>query len=436
MPNSPREWLDHLVQKLDVRWYGTRGLQIYDAYCEGDQTLQFVTRRFRETYGSFFQALCDNYMPLVVDSAAERLKVQGFRFGDSQDADDDAWEIWQSNGMDAQANMVHTEAIKLGMAYWMVAPNGDMPKITCEHPSQVIIEHAAGDRRTRLAALKKWVDGEFIYANVYLPDRVVKYRTTERMLRIERGDRRWATIGATRNPLGVVPIVEVPNNPSMLRGGRSDLAGGVLRVQDAINKFLCDMLIGSEYQAYPQRVLLGVDVPRDAAGNPVRNAELQASQSRLWMFPNSEAKAFEFSASDLENFRKAMDGMIGDLAAQTRIPIYYFRPQAIIEPFRGGPDRPRRRPGVQDERQEGPDGRGARGHDAARVQGQGRRPRRRGDGRNDLEEHRVPFRGAAGRRCRQEEHHRRAVGAADGGLGLLAAADRPNGRTYVRPTGC
>ena len=329
MPNSPREWLDHLVTKLDVRWYGARGLQVYDAYYEGDQTLAFVTRRFRETYGSFFQALCDNYMPLVVDSAAERLKVQGFRFGDSQDADDDAWEIWQANGLDAEANMVHTEAIKLGMAYWMVQPNGDMPKITCEHPSQVIVEHAAGDRRTRLAALKKWVDGEFIYANVYLPDRVVKYRTTERMLRIERGDRRWETIGATRNPLGVVPIVEVPNNPSMLSGGRSDLAGGVLRVQDAINKFLCDMLIGSEYQAYPQRVLLGVDVPRDAEGNPVRNAELQASQSRLWMFPNSEAKAFEFSASDLENFRKAMDGLIGDLAAQTRIPIYYFRPQAI-----------------------------------------------------------------------------------------------------------
>jgi hypothetical protein len=325
-PSTPSEWRDHLVNKLDARW----GLwQPYDAYYEGDQTLAFMTRKFREAYGSLFRELTDNYMPLVVDAPAERLRVQGFRFGREQDADDDAWEIWQSNGLDAAANMVHTEAIKLGCAYWMVQPNGDLPRITAEHPSQVIVEHAAGDRRVSLAGLKKWADGEFIYANVYLPDRVVKYRTTSRMLQEERVERRWETIAAVSNPLREVPIVEVPNNPSMLRGGKSDLAGGATRLQDGINKLLADMFIGSEYQAYPQRVMLGVDVPRDAEGKPVRNADLQASQSRLWMFPNENAKAFEFSSADLDNFRKAMDGLIGDLAAQTRIPIYYFRPAAI-----------------------------------------------------------------------------------------------------------
>jgi hypothetical protein len=70
-------------------------------------------------------------------------------------------------------------------------------------------------------------------------------------------------------------------------------------------------------------------VPRDETGKPIKNAELTSSQSRLWMFPNENAKAFEFTASDLNNFRNAMDGLIGDLAAQTRVPIYYFRPQAI-----------------------------------------------------------------------------------------------------------
>lgn len=326
-PSTPSEWRDHLVEKLDARW---SKWVVFDAYYEGDQRLAFMTRKFRDAYGGLFRELTDNYMPLVVDSAAERLRVQGFRFGSEQDADNEAWQIWQANGLDAESNMVHTESIKLGCAYWMVQPTGGMPRITAEHPSQVIVASSPGDRRVREAGLKKWADGEFIYANVYLPDRVVKYRTTSRALQLERHpDRKWETISAVSNPLGEVPIVPVPNNPSMLRGGKSDLAGGPTQLQDGINKLLADMLIGSEYQAYPQRVLLGVDVPRDAEGKPIKNADLIASQSRTWMFANENAKAFEFSASDLSNFRTAMDGLIGDLAAQVRIPIYYFRPGAI-----------------------------------------------------------------------------------------------------------
>jgi hypothetical protein len=325
-PQNSAEWRDHLVYKLDRRW---AEWSVFDAYYEGDQTLAFMTRKFRDAYGGLFKELTDNYMPLVVESVAERFEVQGFRFGDEEDADDDAWGIWQANGMDAASDMVHTEAVKLGCAYWMVQPNGELPRITAEHPSQVIVAHGPGDRRVRLAALKKWADGEFIYANVYLPDRVTKYRTTARALRVEREDRKWETIGAFSNPLSEVPIIEVPYNPSMLRGGRSELAGGPMRIQDGINKLLADMFIGSEYQAYPQRVLLGVDAPRDETGAVIPNAELKASQSRLWMFPNEQAKAFEFSASDLKAFREGMDGLIGDLAATKRIPIYYFRPQAI-----------------------------------------------------------------------------------------------------------
>lgn len=329
-PVNAAEQRDLLVRRLDERW---SQLQVFDAYYEGDQELAIATRKFRDAYGGLFKALADNYMPLVVDAAAERLKVQGFRFGRDEEADQDAWQMWQANDMDGQANMVHTEAVKLGVAYWMVQPNGDMPRITAEHPSQVIVQCAPGDRRVRQAALKKWADDEFIYANVYLPDRVVKYRTTKRTLALEPvgSAKRWETIGADSNPLGVVPIVPVPNNPSMLRGGRSDLAGGPTRIQDAVNLLLGSMLIGAEYQAYPLRVLLGVDTPKNPDGSVVQNAELKVSQSRLLMFPGDaqSMEVKEFSAADLENLRKAMDGMIGDLAAETRIPIYYFRPQAI-----------------------------------------------------------------------------------------------------------
>ena len=332
---SPAAWLDLLERKLHDRW---GQWQVYDAYYEGDHKLsnwlRSVQRAFQGTVlGNLLNGLTDNYMPLVVDSAAERLRVQGFRFGENQEADGEAWDIWQANGLDGEANMVHTESVKLGESYWMVAPppaGSDYPLITAEHPSQVIVASAPGNRRVRLAALKKWTDDDgYIYANVYLPERVYKFRSKEAGPRAMTGGRvNWSGMTSVPNPLGVVPIVPVPNNPSMLRGGKSDLAGGPTALQDQIEKSIADLLIGAEYHGLPQRVMLGVEPPRDPdTGRVISDAKMQ--KQRLWYFNSDQARAHEFSQADLKGLRDSVDGFIGDLAAQTRIPIYYFRPQAI-----------------------------------------------------------------------------------------------------------
>jgi hypothetical protein len=323
---SPADWRDVLVRRLDARW---GRLRVFDSYYEGNQILAYATQRFRDKYGGLFRELSDNWMQIVVDSSAERLRVQGFRFG-GQDADDEAWDIWQANGLDGEADMLHTEAIKLSEAYWMVQP-GDPPRVTAEHPSQCIVATDPGNRRSRLAALKKWKgeDG-FTYANVYLPDRVVKYRSSRPPTIIDgilAGEPKWETIGAASNPLKVVPVIPAPNNPSMIRGGRSDLEGGAVRIQDAVNKLLADMLVGSESTAYRQRVLLGIDQPTDDEGNPIPIE--QALGGALWVFPGPDARAHEFSATDLNNFRQAIDGLVRDLTAQTRTPPHYVAGQIV-----------------------------------------------------------------------------------------------------------
>lgn len=328
---SPGRWLELLERKLDERWF--RRLGIYDAYYEGDHALAFATAKFREAFGSLFGALADNWMQIVVDSTVERLEVQGFRFGRSQDADEEAWDIWQASEMDAASDEVHTEASKLEEAYWLVSPpDGDgLPRITAEHPSQVIVACARGDRTRRDAALKKWTDTDgFAYANVYLPGGIVKYRSSHELSKggITGRQINWVQIDSAPHSLGAVPIIPVQNNPSMLRGGTSDIKVA-LPIQNAVNKLLCDMLIGSEYQAFPQRVLLGVDIPRDENGQPIRASELKASQSRLWVFGNADAKVAEFNASDLDNYVKAIRELINHLTAQTRTPPHYVSGQIV-----------------------------------------------------------------------------------------------------------
>jgi hypothetical protein len=101
----------------------------------------------------------------------------------------------------------------------------DPPTITAEHPSQCIVACAPGNRRKRLAALKKWVDEDgYVYANVYLPDGVAKFRSREGARRPpdpvaaprRRPGRRRTTSARCRHPAA--------QRPSMLRGGRSDLS--------------------------------------------------------------------------------------------------------------------------------------------------------------------------------------------------------------------
>lgn len=327
---TPAAWLDYLSRKMDERWLRRRtGMGVCDAYYEGDHRLAFATSQFREAFGSLFAAVADNWMQIVVDAKTERLKVQGFRFGKEPGADQQAWDIWQANGMDAASGMAHTEAVKLGESYWLVEPaasRDDPPRITAEHPSQFIVACAPGDRRRRLAALKKWVDFEdgYVYANVYLPDGIAKYRSAEKAKagRKIQWSRRQDDPGAPHD-LGEVPAVPLCNAPSMLHGGRSDLAV-VLPIQDALNKLLSDMLIGAEYQAFPQRVMIGAEIPADpVTGQPMPAAQLQAMRSRLWAFANENAKVAEFKAANLDNYVNARQHLVRGLTAKTRTPPHY-----------------------------------------------------------------------------------------------------------------
>src|SRR5215831_3025739 len=108
----PEQLRDALLEALAAR---QAQLRRFDSYYRGDHKLLFATVKFRETFGMLFGAFSDNWCDLVVDASAERLRVDGFRFGgDDAQADSDAWALWQRNDLDAESELAHTEAIKLG----------------------------------------------------------------------------------------------------------------------------------------------------------------------------------------------------------------------------------------------------------------------------------------------------------------------------------
>jgi hypothetical protein len=302
-----------------------------DRYYRGEHDLAFASEKFRQAFGRTLRALRSNWMGIVVDAAEERLSVSGFRFGDDT-ADDDAWSIWQANGLDADSHLVQTDALVFGRAAVLVwaGPDGQ-PRITAESPLQTAVAYAPGDRRTRLAGIKRWVDDDgTAFLNLYLADEIRRFTATSTIPPAEQGQLgapvEWDDRDTIPNPLGVVPLVEFPNLPRTLGDPQSELTP-VMPLQDAANKLLADALVAAEFSAFKQRWATGLEIPTDPeTEQPVE--PFDSAVSRLWVAEDPGTKFGEFQSTDLSNYTGAIDTIVQHIASISKTPAHYLSPSA------------------------------------------------------------------------------------------------------------
>jgi len=360
MASTPAEAKRYLIL-LDARLKArTPEITLWEQYYEGFHRLAFATARFRSVFGNLFHEFADNWCELVVSASVERLSINGFRVAD--EADLDAMRFWNDNCLNADNRMAHTEAVKLGHAYLLTdgenkAFETESPLVTIEHPSQAIVLHDPTNRRHRLAGLKEWVDHNTgkVYATVYMPDAIYRFeaeesnkpeassglansglvRTTDYEVspssKVGQGIEWVERVGVpfvVPNGLKVVPLIPLMNNPTLKRGGTSDLSV-VIPVQDAVNKTVADMLVASEFAAFAQRWATGVDVPKDPqTGLPIARGDFLAGAARIWASEHQDTKFGQFEASDLKNYVHAIEMYIQHIAALTRTPPHYLLGQS------------------------------------------------------------------------------------------------------------
>ena len=344
---TPGAWLQYLEPLLDEQ---AECVQVYQDYYDGKHRLQMATAKFREAFSRYFPPMANNWMQVVVDAPVSRMTVQGFRFNMAEsnaptkngqtpawelDSDADAWETWQANNLDSISRMLHTDAVKLGVAYVLVQPpdpskpTGEFPIITPEHASQCYVKLDPQNRQHRLAGIKRWVDDvdNYAYCNIFLPDQIVKYRSAneykdgKKIQWVRRGDDPGGP-----NPLGLVPLVPIENKPDLIYGGRSDLEQAI-PLQDAINKYCLDMQVSSEFHAFPQRWAAGWEKSVDAKGREItaREVEVYLSAARLLRAENHETKFGQFQTGNVEEYLRPIEMYIDHLAAQTQTPLYYLK---------------------------------------------------------------------------------------------------------------
>jgi hypothetical protein len=332
-----RTQLHRYSQALDCR---IAGIEITDAYYDGNYPLPPLVQEAKVTRAyKTLMALCDaNWPKLIVDSVEERLEVQGIRFSNDE-ADDDAWEIWQENGLDAESSMIHQAALTNGRAFALVWGDGSddpKPRITYEHASTCIVEYSRDTARKRVGGLRRWREGKQWFANLYLPDAVYKFQATgdedrvpteaNKWVRREVRDETWPL----PNTLGEVPLVEFAVNRS-LRPSAYGMARGEfepnLRHIDRIHyKIFCG-LIALTWSGFPLRYVIGDPIlyATDNEGNEDRTKPIppfDAVASAVAQFENPGVTVGQLPEATIDNYSPEMD--IKHLAALTKTPAHYL----------------------------------------------------------------------------------------------------------------
>ena len=335
---APGWWLDRLSRRLTDR---VRAQRIYEDYYHGDHRLSYATRKLLEAFGETFRYLRVNYCGVVVDALAERLEVQGFRFGDDQAAADAAWAIWQRNGMDARFAHGLREGLIKGessLAVWV--DEGGEPTLSVEDPFEVIVATDPASR-VRRAALKRWQDADThrTFATVYLPDATYKYQSqATRLVTAGRWERRlvddepWPL----PNPLDVVPIVPIPNKPDLAGVGESELAA-IVPIQDIINKNAINMMLAGEFSAFRQKYATNITLEIDPdTGKPVEPWVI--AHDRLLTAPppepgEPETRFGDFSETDLSGYVSVHELGVQSMATISRTPPHYFLGNSGVFPI-------------------------------------------------------------------------------------------------------
>ncbi|HWV45019.1 MAG TPA: phage portal protein, partial [Nitrospira sp.] len=319
-----------------------------EAYYAGEQRLTFATDEWLRANGSRYASFSDNWCASVANAETERVRVTGIKLrGDRDSAVKRAsklWDQWSLNELEAQSSQGFLTSFVAKRSYVLVWGDGENAQVTWEHPANVEIEYDWMNPRQRKAAMKTWVDESAEYLTLYTADAVYKWQRPRGMVQTDGrpqseqmevtpysavgqwtprqpvGDDSWPL----PNPLGAVPIVEIPNRP-LLRGEPLSEIDPVIPKQDAINLLWAYLMFAADYASMPARVLLGATPPMrkilDDQGNVVGQEPLtmrELNETRFAVFSGENAKIDQWDPAKLDVFTETIDVLVGHIASQTR----------------------------------------------------------------------------------------------------------------------
>lgn len=345
---TPEQWRDKLIAELNRRRVE---IDKKRKYYDGEHLLPLAPDDSTDEYKRLAVLGQANMCASVVDSVVEGLVIDGINMrpgrpeqGQQGDLGLEVWlDYLQPNRIDALLPSVFEEAVKVGrcpVLVWPVGAEGERTvSVTAEDPAECIVWYAAGNRSKRVAGLKVYREDDGTeYCTLWTSDGLYYWRSKGRAAHTVSPNPRspvaalfWEQwdgpdgLGPEReNPMGVVPLVEYRSRPKLDGTPQPELSRSVLIQQDRLNYRLFNSVVVGEYQSYPQRVAIGIEIDTDEAGNPVN--PLKAGPERVWTLQPSEEggtpTVTQLSAADLTQHIKVVEHEIKLMASISKTPLY------------------------------------------------------------------------------------------------------------------
>lgn len=277
-----------------------------------------------------------NWARVVVDSVADRQHVRTLIRPGSESDDSLLREAWDSNDMDAQAPLLHRDALIQGHGFVSVHTNpedAEHPLITVESSRSMVARVNPATKRME-AALRLYGDPARIwspdYATLYLPEKTVWMS--------RQNSAAWEVTDVDEHKLGRVPVCLALNRRQPGRWhGESEMAD-VLGPMDMATRTLMNLQLAMEIAAIPRR--WAVNVAREsfvgADGKPKDSWD--AAMDAVWAAVGKsgmEPKFGQFDAADPVGFVKVITMLAEQCSSITGLPVRYFG-QSTVNPASEG----------------------------------------------------------------------------------------------------
>jgi hypothetical protein len=264
---------------------------------------------------------------VIVNSKLDRLEVTGIQ-SETKMVNEAVWGWWQDEAMDLESKLAHSSSLLDSRSHALVwprsrGPRKGQPYVALDDMTQMVVKYEEGSRRERVAALRRWTDGDsWVLCTLYTPDAIYKFKRPKNFREWKRRDVRGET-WPLRNPLDVVPVVELAVNRRLKPGGFAHARGefeDVTGLMDRINLLTFLGLVVAVWMGFPLRGVIGDKIARDDDGRPF--PPFESRPDSVVQFENPDAKLVEFKAADRGNL--SVFAELTELAASTETPRHYL----------------------------------------------------------------------------------------------------------------
>lgn len=294
----------------DLRKDGRLGL--VKRYLEGDHDMPYMPRGAKKEYEHLAKRSITNWTPLLSDTFAKGLFVDGYRPANSGE-NVTGWQWWQANRLDARQSITHRGALDYGTSYNLVLPGTlqtrRVPLIKPLSPLRSAAWYQDEDDEFPEVGINRkgtTIDGTRL---IELYDKTSVYTFAK-----PKDSDKWNLSRVDDHNLGYTPLVRFRDR---LDGEARGIILPLKTLQDRVNEVVFSTLIALQYASFRQRWASGLAIPEDEDGNAIE--PFQAAIDRLWIADSEGAKFGDFAQTELTGHMSAYDNTVRTLAAVAQI---------------------------------------------------------------------------------------------------------------------